>query len=445
MGVNEVAKSEKELRAEIEALVGDFYRAKFTGRTFEAGKTPVRYAGRVFDEKELQSLVNASLDFWLTSGRFSDEFETSFAEFVGSESAILVNSGSSANLVALSCLLSPLLGEKRLRPGDEVISVAAGFPTTLNPIIMNGLIPVFVDIEIGTYNVNHRKLRAAIGPKTRAIFLAHTLGNPFDLDAVMNLAQEHDLWVIEDCCDALGSLYKGKMVGSFGHIATCSFYPAHHITMGEGGCIFTNDDTIARAARSIRDWGRDCYCAGGESNTCGKRFSGQYGDLPKGYDHKYVYSHIGYNLKATDMQAAIGVEQLKKLPGFIERRKENFCLWTDRLKVLENLFILPCATAGADPAWFAFPITVRTEAGFSRTELTNYLNEHLVETRNMFGGNLLRQPAYQGINYRLGGDLENTDIVMNQTFFLGTYPGLTVEHIDYVSEQITEFLNGKGV
>jgi CDP-6-deoxy-D-xylo-4-hexulose-3-dehydrase len=293
-----MARTEKELRAEIASLVKEYHGVKFAPKAFEAGKSQVRYAGRVFDEKELQSLVDSSLDFWLTSGRYSEEFEASFSAFTGAEYSFLVNSGSSANLVAFAALTSPLLGDKRLKPGDEVISVAAGFPTTLNPIIQHGMVPVFVDVEIGTYNIDVAELEKAIGPKTRAIFLAHTLGNPYDLDAVMALVKKHDLWFVEDCCDALGSMYKGRMVGSFGHIATCSFYPAHHITMGEGGCVITNDEVLARATRSIRDWGRDCYCAGGESNTCGKRFSGQYGTLPKGYDHKYVYSHIGYNLKA---------------------------------------------------------------------------------------------------------------------------------------------------
>ena len=441
-----MAKTEKELREQIAYLVKKFYEVKFASRPFMAGTNPVHYAGRVFDEKELQSLVDSSLDFWLTSGRYSQEFEQLFCDFVGAEYAFLVNSGSSANLVAFASLMSPLLGERALKRGDEVISVAAGFPTTLNPIIQNGMIPVFVDVEIGTYNIDPEALKNAIGPKTRAIFLAHTLGNPYDLDVVMELVKKHDLWLIEDCCDALGSTYKGKMVGSFGHIATCSFYPAHHITMGEGGCVFTNDDTLARAARSIRDWGRDCYCAGGENNTCGKRFSAQYGTLPKGYDHKYVYSHIGYNLKVTDMQAAIGVEQIKKLSSFIEKRKENFRLWTEGFSKWPELFILPRPTEGADPSWFAFPVTVKPSSGFTRTELTDYLNNHLVETRNLFGGNLLRQPAYQGIEHRVApGGLENTDIIMNNTFFLGTYPGLTKEQIEYTLKVIDDFMKNKGV
>ena len=434
-------QSEKELRAEIARLVKEYYAVKFAPKPFEAGVSHVRYAGRVFDEKELQSLVDASLDFWLTSGRFSEAFESSFCDLTGAEYSLLVNSGSSANLLAFSALSSPLLGARGLKAGDEVISVAAGFPTTVNPIIQGGMIPVFVDVEVGTYNIDAAELARAIGPKTKAIFLAHTLGNPYDLDAVAGLAEKHGLWLVEDCCDALGSTYKGRMVGGFGQIATCSFYPAHHITMGEGGCVFTSDELLARAARSLRDWGRDCYCAGGESDTCGKRFTGQYGDLPKGYDHKYVYSHIGYNLKVTDMQAAIGVEQLKKLPAFIAARKANFVAWEKGFGRFGDSFILPRATEGSDPAWFAYPVTVAEGAGFTRTELVTYLNNRRIETRNLFGGNLLRQPAYQGIAHRVApGGLSRTDRIMNDTFILGTYPGLSREQIDYTLSTIGDFL-----
>lgn len=441
IGSNGIKMNEIELRKKISDLVGQYYAVHFSESAWEQGKDPVRYAGRVFDEKEIQSLVDSSLDFWLTSGRYSQEFETMFADFIGIEYVYPVNSGSSANLVAFSALTSPLLGDRRLKPGDEVISVAAGFPTTLNPIIQHGMIPVFVDIEIGTYNIDINQLEKAIGPKTKAIFLAHTLGNPYDLDAITALVKKHDLWLIEDCCDALGTTYHGKMVGTFGHIATCSFYPAHHITMGEGGCVFTNDDTLAKAALSIRDWGRDCYCAGGENNTCGKRFTGTHGILPQGYDHKYVYSHIGYNLKITDMQAAIGVEQLKKLPMFIERRKENFKAWEKGFKLWENLFILPRATEGSDPSWFAYPVSVRSDAGFTRTELVEFLNQHKIETRNLFGGNLLRQPAYEGIACRIAeGGLTQTDYAMNNTFFLGVYPGLSQDKIDYVLSLIGDFI-----
>lgn len=439
-----MVKNEIELRTQIAELVKEYYNVKFASMPFEPGKSMVRYAGRVFDEKELQSLVEASLDFWLTSGRFSDTFESAFSDFTGVEYSLLVNSGSSANLIAFATLTSPLLGDKRLKNGDEVISVAAGFPTTVNPIIQYGLVPVFVDVEIGTYNIDINQLKEAISPKTRAIFLAHTLGNPYNLDAIMGLVKQYDLWLIEDCCDALGSKYNGKMVGSFGHIASCSFYPAHHITMGEGGCVFTNDALLARIARSFRDWGRDCYCGPGESNTCGKRFTGTYGNLPKGYDHKYVYSHIGYNLKVTDMQAAIGVEQLKKLPKFIETRKANFKAWTEGFKKFGDIFILPRATENSDPSWFAFPVTVSEHAGFTRTELTDYLNNHGVETRNLFAGNLLRQPAYIGIEHRIApGGLERTDRIMNDTFFLGTYPGLTKEQIDYTLQVVEDFIKTK--
>ena len=439
-----MAKTEQELRAEIAALVKEFYNTKFAERSFVPGQTPVRYAGRVFDEKEIQASVDASLDFWLTSGRYTEAFESAFSEFTGAEYSILVNSGSSANLIALTSLMSPLLGDRKLKKGDEVIAVAAGFPTTVNPIIQNGLVPVFVDVEIGTYNINLDHLKRALSPKTRAIFLAHTLGNPYNLDAIMEIVRTHNLWLIEDCCDALGSVYKGKMVGSFGHIATCSFYPAHHITMGEGGCVFTSDDVLARAARSIRDWGRDCYCAPGESNTCGKRFSGQYGKLPKGYDHKYVYSHVGYNLKVTEMQAAIGVEQMKKLPHFIARRKENFARWYEGFSKWSDCFILPLATEGADPSWFAFPITVKQTAPFSRTELTNFLNAHGVETRNLFAGNILMQPAYLNIEHRVAPDgLTVTNMIMNDTFFLGTYPGLAKEQIDYALSLIAQIAKDK--
>lgn len=434
---------EKDLRDKIVSLVAEHYNVRFAGRPFIPGKTPVRYAGRVFDEKEIQSLVDAALDFWLTSGRFSDAFEAASSGFCGLECIMLANSGSSANLLALSALTSPLLGEKRLRPGDEVISVAAGFPTTVNPIIQNGLVPVFVDVDIGSYNAIVGQVKKGISSKTKAIFLAHTLGNPFDLDELMQIAEENNLWLIEDCCDALGSTYKEKMVGTFGHLATFSFYPAHHITMGEGGAVGTNDEQLARIVMSLRDWGRDCYCKTGRNNTCRKRFTGQFGSLPPGYDHKYVYSHIGYNLKPTDLQAAIGVEQIKKLPAFCEARRKNYKLWIEGFGEWKDSFILPCATQGSDPAWFAFPVTVKSGAGFTRTELTGYLDEHLVETRNLFAGNLLRQPAYLSIEKRVVGDLKNTDIVMNDTFFLGTYPGLTEEQIEYALRCISEFLKNK--
>jgi CDP-6-deoxy-D-xylo-4-hexulose-3-dehydrase len=439
----EMAKSVNEIREQILGLVKEFHSAKFEKKEFLPGKTPVRYAGRVFDEKEMVALVDSALDFWLTSGRFSEEFETELAAFQDLEFAMLVNSGSSANLLALTALTSHLLGDKRLKPDDEVIAVAAGFPTTLNPIIQNQMIPVFVDVELGTYNAIVDQISQAITPKTKAIFLAHTLGNPYNLDAVMTLVKKHNLLFIEDCCDALGSTYKGKKLGTFGHLSTYSFYPAHHITLGEGGAVATNDPDIARAVKSLRDWGRDCYCNSGENNTCGKRYTGSYGKLPVGYDHKYVYSHIGYNLKATDMQAAIGVEQIKKLTEFCNRRRENFKLWTEGFKKWEDKFILPKETEGSDPAWFAYPVSVKADAGFTRTEFTNYLDAHLIETRNLFGGNLLMQPAYLDLKCRVVGNLENTNFIMNNTFFLGTFPGLTKDQIDYSIKVIDDFIKTK--
>jgi CDP-6-deoxy-D-xylo-4-hexulose-3-dehydrase len=437
----------EEVKKKILDMVEEYYRLKFGNKSFKPGSDYVRYAGRVFDDKELKNLVDSSLDFWLTSGRYSEEFETRFAEFVGVEYAMLTNSGSSANLLALTSLTSHLLGDKRLKPGDEVITVAAGFPTTVNPIIQNGLTPVFVDVEIGTYNINIDELKKAINEKTRAIMIAHTLGNPFNIEEVMKLVEKYDLWLVEDCCDALGSRYfyngEYRHVGTFGDVASCSFYPAHHITMGEGGIVFTNNDLIARAVISIRDWGRDCYCKGGENNTCGKRFSGKYGDLPYGYDHKYVYSHIGYNLKVTDMQAAIGVAQLEKLPEFIKRRKENFDKWMTVFGKWEDFFILPKPSDNSDPSWFAFPVSVKEDAPFTRNEVVNYLSLNRVETRNLFGGNLIKQPAYKDIKKRVIGDLKNTDFIMNNTFFLGTYPGLTEEMISYVSEVLESFITQK--
>jgi CDP-6-deoxy-D-xylo-4-hexulose-3-dehydrase len=435
--------NERELRAEIARLVTEFHKVRSAKRTFVPGKTPVHYAGRVFDEREIQNAVEASLDFWLTAGRFSEEFEDQLAGRFHVEYASLVNSGSSANLVAMTCLTSPLLENRRLVQGDEVITVAAGFPTTVNPILQNGLVPVFVDVELGTYNAIADQVRQAVGPRTRAIFLAHTLGNPFDLDAVLEVAEEHGLFLIEDCCDALGSTYRGRPVGSFGHVATCSFYPAHHITMGEGGAVMTGDEILARAIRSLRDWGRDCYCAGGENNTCGRRFSGQYGKLPYGYDHKYVYSHVGYNVKATDIQAAIGVAQLDKLDGFCRARRENFRRWREGMERWEELFVMPRATEGADPAWFAFPLTVRERAGFGRTDLTDHLSRALVETRNLFGGNLLLQPAYLDVPRRTTGELPNTNRVMNDTFFLGTFPGITSEQIEYALRVVEDFVRSR--
>ncbi|MEI6167161.1 MAG: lipopolysaccharide biosynthesis protein RfbH [bacterium] len=433
-----------ELRAEILKLVESYHAEKFQKKAaFTPGQDLVHYAGRVFDSDEMCRLVDSSLDFFLTAGRYSEEFEANFAEKLGVSNALLVNSGSSANLIALTTLTSPKLGDRRLKPGDEVITVAAGFPTTLAPILQNQLIPVFIDVNLGDYTAIPERIEQAIGPKTRAIMMAHTLGIPFDLDVVLALAKKHDLWVIEDNCDALGSLYRGQWTGSFGHIASHSFYPAHHITMGEGGCVVTNDDELARIACSFRDWGRDCYCSGGENNTCGKRFSQQFGSLPSGYDHKYVYSHIGYNLKVTDMQAAIGCAQLGKLDDFVARRKANFVTLSTLLKRYEDRLLLPKATPNSDPSWFAFPITVRPEAGFTRNELTQHLESKKIETRNLFSGNLLRHPAFDGIPCRIVGDLKNTDLITTNTFFVGIYPGLTDVHLTYMAAMFEEFMGSR--
>ena len=430
----------EQLRQEILALVSRYYEVAFPNKPFVPGETPVPISGRVFDADDLVHLVDASLDFWLTTGRYADQFEREFARFMGVRHAILCNSGSSANLLALSALTSPKLGERRLRPGDEVITVAAGFPTTVNPIIQNGLVPVFLDIELGTYNVDVRYLEEAVGPRTRVIMLAHTLGNPFNVDAVLEVVRRHNLWLIEDNCDALGSTYKGQLTGTFGDLATVSFYPAHHITMGEGGCVLTNQPQLKTLVQSFRDWGRDCWCDPGKDNTCGKRFEWQLGELPYGYDHKYIYSHVGYNLKPTDLQAAIGVAQLKKLPRFIGVRKHNWRLLYEGLKPFEEFLILPQPTPHSDPSWFGFLITVRPEAPFTRNDLVVYLEEHKIATRLLFGGNLTRQPAFQDVPYRTVGNLVNTDIVMNQTFWLGVYPGLTDKHIGYVTDRLRRFL-----
>jgi len=433
---------EKKIRQDIFALVEKLYNHKYRERPFIPGKTPVRFAGRVFDEKEIINLVDSSLDFWLTSGRYAEEFESRLAQYFDVSDVILVNSGSSANLIALSALTSPKLGDRRLKPGDEVITVAASFPSTVTPIIQNNLVPVFVDVKVGTYNAIPAQLKEAIGPKTRAIFLAHTLGNPFVVDAVLKLIKKHDLWLIEDNCDSLGSKFRGRLTGTFGHLSTVSFYPAHHITTGEGGCVVTNDEELARIARSFRDWGRDCYCHPGESNTCGKRFSQQFGMLPPGYDHKYVYSHIGYNLKMTDMQASIGVAQLDKLDWFVRRRKENFDLLFKGLIPYQDKLILPEATPHSDPSWFGFLLTVKEDAGFSRNKLTSFLEQNGIETRNLFCGNLIRQPAFLDIKKRQIGDLRNTDLIMNNTFFIGLFPGIGNAQINYILEVFREFFRG---
>ena len=429
-----------QIRQQIAELVKRYYESEFSAREFIPGKTPVPVSGRVFDETEIQYLVDSSLDFWLTTGRFADQFEREFAEHVGVKHALLVNSGSSANLLAVSALTSPNLGERQLKPGDEVITVAAGFPTTVNPIIQNNLVPVFVDVSIPTYNIDADLLENAVSDKTRAIILAHTLGNPFDLQKVAGFAKKYNLWLIEDCCDALGSTYSGRTVGQFGDISTFSFYPAHHITMGEGGCVATSNTELKIILKSLRDWGRDCWCETGHDNACGKRFERQHGDLPVGYDHKYVYSHIGYNLKITDMQAAIGVAQLKKLEGFLRIRKQNHDHLQNGLKTLQRYLILPRPVDNSEPAWFGFPITVSADAPFTRNELLKYLDSRRIATRLLFGGNLIKQPAYRQAKYRVAGELASTDRVMNSTFWIGNYPGLTTDMLDYVITEIMTFI-----
>ena len=426
------------LRAEILELVARFHAAEFARPAFVPGETPVPVAGRVFDAAEVVSLVDAALDFWLTTGRFAEEFERRFAGVMGVRHALLCNSGSSANLLAVATLTSPSLGDRRLRPGDEVITCATGFPTTVNPLVQHGLVPVFVDSHPTTYNADPELLAEAIGPRTRAIVMAHTLGNPFDLDAVMSLAKEHDLWVVEDCCDAVGSTYDGKGVGTFGDLATVSFYPAHHLTMGEGGAVLTQRGALKRIIESFRDWGRDCWCAPGDANTCGRRFDWQLGSLPYGYDHKYTYSHVGYNLKATDLQAAVGVAQLDKLDGFVDARRRNWARLRDGVADLEEWFTLPEATPRSDPSWFGFCLTVRPEASFSRHDIVGFLEERGIATRELFGGNLTRQPAYADATWRTVGDLAHADQVMLGSFWVGVYPGLTDSMIDYVLESLHE-------
>lgn len=458
--------ADKVLRLNSKYFLQNYYDFYHRPKKLILGKSLIPYAGRVYDEKEIINLVNSALDFWLTTGRFNDAFQKRFAEFLGVKHVLTTNSGSSANLLALSALTSPKLGEKRLRPGDEVISVATGFPTTVNPIIQNGLVPVFVDVDIPTYNINSKLIEEAVGKKTRAIMLAHTLGNPFDLNEVMRVARKYDLWVIEDCCDALGSLYAFSPIiskgyepeaqrhkltdkcGTFGHISTFSFYPAHHITMGEGGALGTNDSKLKKIIESFRDWGRDCWCKPGQDNTCKKRFEWQLGELPYGYDHKYIYSHIGYNLKLTDMQAAVGLAQLEKLPGFIEARKRNFQALYEGLYDLQEFFILPEPTPNSDPSWFGFPLAIRTESPFSRDTLIRYLDQRKIGTRLLFGGNLTRQPAYQDLPYRKVGELADSDFVMNQVFWVGIYPGLTQPMIDYMLENLRGYVkknNQRGV
>ena len=429
-----------ELRRHIMKLVTEYAKSSHSPRPFIPGESIVPVSGRVYGDTELQMLVASSLDFWLTTGRFNDEFEKQLAKFLGLNFAITTNSGSSANLLALTSLTSEWLGDLALKPGDEVISVATGFPTTINPILQNNLIPVFVDVHIPTYNIDPNLVEDAITEKTRAIMLAHTLGNPFDINKIMSLAKKYHLWVIEDCCDALGSTYDNKLVGTFGDVGTLSFYPAHHITMGEGGAVFSNDARLKRIIESFRDWGRDCFCATGKSNTCGKRFGWKLGDLPEGYDHKNTYSHVGYNLKITDMQAAIGLAQLQRLPEFIQTRKNNFQFLKNHLAHLEKFLILPEPTPNSDPSWFGFLITIKNECTFSRQDIIQFLSESHIDTRVAFGGNITKQPYFKNRNYRVSGNLTNSDTIMNQSFWTGVYPGLTEEMLEYTTNQIEKFI-----
>ncbi len=429
-----------QLRLQIGALVERYAELALAPEPFVPGVSAVPPSGKLLDSEELRLMVEASLDGWLTAGRFNNEFEKRLAAYLGVKHVMTVNSGSSANLVAFSALTSPRLGERAIRPGDEVIGVAAGFPTTVNPIIQFGAVPVFVDIDIPTYNIDPDRIEAAIGPRTKAIMLAHTLGNPFNLEVVTALCRKHGLWLIEDCCDALGSTYNGRKVGTFGDIGTLSFYPAHHITMGEGGAVFTNNDQLRTIAESFRDWGRDCYCGPGKDNTCGKRFCQRLGTLPAGYDHKYTYSHLGYNLKITDMHAACGLAQLSKVERFVQKRRENFAWLYERLKPCEEFLILPEATACSDPSWFGFPITLREDAPVERTELLTYLDQEKVGTRLLFAGNLTRQPYMQGRNYRVSGELTQSDVVMNRTFWIGVQPALGLQQMDWAASCIERYL-----
>lgn len=431
--------TESQLREQILSLVDQYAGLAFAQNPFQPGVTPVPPSGKVIGAAELKNMVEASLDGWLTTGRFNDAFERRLAQFLGVKFVLTTNSGSSANLLALSALTSPKLEERALKPGDEVITVAAGFPTTVNPIIQNGMVPVFVDVDIPTYNINSAQLEAAVSEKTRAIMLAHTLGNPYNLDEVMRIAKKYNLWLIEDCCDALGSTHDGRLVGTFGDIGTLSFYPAHHITMGEGGAVFTRHSNLKRILESFRDWGRDCYCDPGKDNTCGKRFSWQLGNLPFGYDHKYTYSHLGFNLKISDMQAACALAQMDRLPEFIRARKHNFNYLRERLTSLEEFLILPEATPKSDPAWFGFPISIRENTEVNRVGLLEYLAQNKIGNRLLFAGNLTCQPYMKGRNYRISGELTNTDFVMNNTFWVGVYPGINEPMLDYVASRIETF------
>ena len=429
----------QQLRQQIAQLVDDYAAIKYEPKAFEPGTTVVPPSGKVLDGAELKSMVEASLDGWLTTGRFNEAFEKRLAEYLGVKFLITTNSGSSANLLAFTTLTSPRLGNRAIKPGDEVIGVAAGFPTTVNPILQFGAVPVFVDIDLSSHNIDVDKIEVAISPKTKAIMLAHSLGNPFNLKVVMEICRKHGLWLIEDNCDALGSRYNGQLTGTFGDIGTLSFYPAHHITMGEGGAVFTNNHELKLIAESFRDWGRDCYCAPGKDNTCGKRFCWKLGNLPEGYDHKYTYSHLGYNLKITDMQAACGLAQMDKLDSFVQARKDNFAYLRNRLASCEEFLILPEATPNSDPSWFGFLMTIRAESDVRRVDLINYLDQNKIGTRLLFAGNLTRQPYMLGRNFRVSGDLTNTDFVMNNSFWVGVYPGLSEEMLSFIADKIESF------
>jgi len=429
----------QQLRQQIAQLVDEYAAIKYAPKSFEPGSTTLPPSGKVLDAAELKSMVEASLDGWLTTGRFNEAFEKRLADYLGVKFLITTNSGSSANLLAFSALTSPRLGERAIKPGDEVIGVAAGFPTTVNPILQFGAVPVFVDIDIASHNIDVSKIEAAISPKTKAIMLAHSLGNPFNIKVVKEICQKHKLWLVEDNCDALGSRYDGQLTGTFGDIGTLSFYPAHHITMGEGGAVFTNNHELKQIAESFRDWGRDCYCAPGKDNTCGKRFCWKLGSLPEGYDHKYTYSHLGYNLKITDMQAACGLAQMDKLDSFVQARKDNFAYLRSRLASCEEFLILPEATLNSDPSWFGFLMTIRPECDIRRVDIINYLDQNKIGTRLLFAGNLTRQPYMLGRNFRISGDLTNTDLVMNNSFWVGVYPGLSEEMLSFIADKIEAF------
>ncbi len=436
---NKMSNKLETLRSEIASLVSEYAKEQYKDKPFQPGETIIPPSGKLLGEAELQNMVSASLDGWLTTGRFNTEFEKKLAAYLGVKYCLTVNSGSSANLVAFSTLTSPKLGERAIKKGDEVIGVAAGFPTTVNPIVQFGAVPVFVDVDIRTHNVNADLIEAAITPKTKAIMLAHALGNPFNLGKVVELCKKYNLWLIEDTCDALGAEFNGQKCGTFGDIGTLSFYPAHHMTMGEGGAVFMNNPELKVIAESFRDWGRDCYCAPGCDNTCGCRFEQKHGDLPFGYDHKYVYSHLGYNLKITDMQAACGLAQLEKLDYFIQRRRENYTYLRSRLESVSEFLELPEATSNSNPSWFGFPLTLKPEAGVTRVELTRFLDDNKIGSRLLFAGNLLKQPYFKGLDYRVVGDLTNTDITMNSTFWIGVQPSLTFEQLDFVADKIEEF------